>query len=541
MRNLLFCLTAFIGFAFFYSCSKEVSLEFSTPASGSLQSSAGDCLPKTVAGAYIANKPINDSNFIEVTVDVLVPGAYLIYTDSVNGYSFKASGVFTNTGSNTLRLKGSGNPINPGVNNFTVVFDSSFCSVVVTVLPAGTGAAAYSLVQSGAACASFTPAGNYVKDTTLNTTNTVTVQVNVTAIGTYSITTNTVNGYSFSGSGAFTTTGVQTVELDATGKPVAAGTDNFTVTANGQTCSFPITVTATAPTGCGNAEGTYTAGTALTAANKIVVTHTYATSGTFNVSTNTVNGYSFGPSSIAATAGTPVSITLNGTGTPTAVGINSFTLDFNDGTNCTFNVTVNPAAATNTDYFPLTANSYWTYNDGPGVTDTFKVTNGGPTQVFNGNTYQRFVYSNGATGQEFFRKDPGTGAYYRSDDTAGFGAMGLTFTTSRLDVNFLKNTLATGDSLMSDFSAGLDTGGTVPVPVTFRIKYKVVNANATITVNGKTFNNVYHLNDFWELGYLGNFVDLGVESWDYYYARGVGLIRVVKGTVTQDIRYWIVN
>lgn len=527
-------------FSFFISCQKEVSVEYGSPAKGSLQSSAGDCLPKSVGGSYIANKAINDSNYIEVTVNVTSPGPYTIFTDSINGYSFKATGTFANTGSNTVRLKGSGKPVIAGVDNFTVSFDTSFCDIAVTVLPAGSsgGPAAFTML-----CTSFTPGGTYFKDTTLTAANNVSLQVNVTTPGTYTITTNTVNGYSFSTSGTFGGTGNQTITLQGTGKPLAAGTDNFIATAGTATCNFSVTVTAAAP-GCSvpTRQGTYTAGTALTAANTVTFTHTYATAATYNVSTTTANGYTFGPSSYTATAGVNT-ITLTGTGTPSAAGTNNFTVNFNDGTaTCPFSVTVLPAP--NNDYFPTTTNSYWTYNYDAGAADTFKVTSSGVTQTINGNSYIKFEYTTGSSTAslltEYYRKTAAE-AFYRADDTAIYPS-NVAFTQPRLDVLFLKNVLATGDSLVSDFPAiYTDPGTGQTFNGTFRVNYKVVSTTGSLTVNGKTFTNVYHLQEIWQFGQSGVFGTFTGDQWHYYYVKGVGLVKSNDSDDFQDIRYWQVN
>ena len=75
----------------------------------------------------------------------------------------------------------------------------------------------------------------------LTTTNTsLKIQVIVNTPGAYNITTNTVNGYSFSGSGTFTTTGLATVTLQGAGTPLATQIDTFTITLAGQTNSCTI-------------------------------------------------------------------------------------------------------------------------------------------------------------------------------------------------------------------------------------------------------------------------------------------------------------
>lgn len=443
MKRLINYLSVLLVLSFFISCQKEISTEQSAPAKGSLQNDFGNCLPKTLGGTYVAARALIDSNFIEVTVNVVTPGAYTIATDTVNGYSFKATGVFSNTGATKVKLQGSGKPIIAGVNDFTVVFDTTFCFVSVIVSPAGGGGgpATFTLQTSGTSCASFAPSGSYVKDVTLTAGNTVTVGVNVTVAGTYSITTNTVNGYSFSGSGTFSVTGPQTVILSGTGKPLAVGTNNFTTTAGTSNCPFSITVLATPP---------------------------------------------------------PVVV--------------------------------------NTDYFPTTLNSYWTYNFTPPPNDTFKITNNGPV-TFNGTTFQRFIYSDGAGPFDtaYYRKDGTTGFYYQSIDTAGSGPT-LTFSTPRIEIQFLRNTLTTNQTWNSP-----DVNATYQgLPVVLRFKYTCLNAAATVIINGKTFTNAYKIEEIFQVGQLGTFVNQGTPV-IYYYVKGVGRVQTVDATYTEDIRFWQVN
>ncbi len=108
---------------------------------------------------------------------------------------------------------------------------------------AGTPVADYN-IGTGGSCANTTVSGIYEERGALNTSNTLTLDAVVTETGTWSITTNTLNGYSFSGSGFFDTTGTVQVKLEGTGTPVTAQTDNFTATANGTggICTFSVTV-----------------------------------------------------------------------------------------------------------------------------------------------------------------------------------------------------------------------------------------------------------------------------------------------------------
>lgn len=92
-----------------------------------------------------------------------------------------------------------------------------------------------------------TVSGIYKDGIALDNTNTITVSISTTKATAYSIYTNTVNGYSFSGQGVFTAAGTYTVTLTGTGTPILAQTDTFTIAlVNGNTiCTANVTVTPT--------------------------------------------------------------------------------------------------------------------------------------------------------------------------------------------------------------------------------------------------------------------------------------------------------
>lgn len=234
-----------------YACQKEVSYENGNglSAEGSLQSEVtGDCLPKEVAGTFEAGvELVSAANAIEVTVNVTKTGPYLIYTDTVNGYYFRATGNFTATGFTTVTLPGKGKPEIDGIDNFRVIFDTSTCILPVTVLPAGGGIPAeFTFAGSPNACMDFSVNGNYVIDVALTAANTVDIKVNVTTAGTYALTTVASNGISFTGTGTVLT-GEQIITLKGSGTPLSEGTTTLPVTHNGSGCSFTVEVLATAP------------------------------------------------------------------------------------------------------------------------------------------------------------------------------------------------------------------------------------------------------------------------------------------------------
>lgn len=96
------------------------------------------------------------------------------------------------------------------------------------------------LNSSGTACANIVPNGTYTQGVALGSSNTVQVEVNVATAGNYTIATNTVNGVSFSGTGNFTTTGVQNVILTGTGTPIDSALFTYSVSFKSSTCDFQI-------------------------------------------------------------------------------------------------------------------------------------------------------------------------------------------------------------------------------------------------------------------------------------------------------------
>lgn len=212
------------------------------PATFALVGAPGACSPISVVGNYAVGVALSASNTATITVDVSVIGTYNI-TTTYQGMTFSKSGAFTATGIQSVTLAGSGTPTTAGSNVVPVTAGTSTCTFDVSV----GNAAAGTLGGGPGACTPSTPAGTYTVGTALDATNTVQIQVNFTTAGVYSITTNTVTGFSFAASGTAAATGTQTITLNGTGTPTTAGVQTFTVTFGTSTCTFPITVVA-APT-----------------------------------------------------------------------------------------------------------------------------------------------------------------------------------------------------------------------------------------------------------------------------------------------------
>jgi hypothetical protein len=338
------------------TCSFDVTVapQGAGPAVFTLGSVAGVCTQAVPGGTYTAGVALAPANTLTVQVNVTTPGTYLLGAASTNGFLFTSSGTFSATGLQTVTLTGTGTPIAAGISIVTVTNIASTCTYAITVLPAA-APAVFTLDGAPNGCTNFTLNGTYTAGVATAAANTVTLNVNVTTIGSYTLSTNTVNGIKFSKTGAFTATGAQPVTLTATGTPTAAGAFSFTPAAGASTCTFSVTVQpgaapavytlSGAPNACTPAtvNGAYAASTPLGATNTVIVQVNVSSVGSYTLSTNTVNGITFSKSGTFTATGLQ-NVTLQGTGTPVAAGTNTFTPQAG-ASSCTFDIMVTGASS----------------------------------------------------------------------------------------------------------------------------------------------------------------------------------------------------
>lgn len=547
------------------ACQKETSFETGgDPSEGNLQKDAGgDCAPMTVTGAYIEGTALDgNTNQILLDVDVITTGSYTIYTDTLNGVSFKGTGVFSTTGNTAVTLKGTGTPLGAGTFNFTVIYaDNDTCSVTVDFLPSSaSGPATFTFAATGGNCSVSNQAGTYLVNTALTAANTITVAVNVTAIGTYTNITTTAGGMTFSsGPGSFAATGPATVVLNGTGTPTAAGPVQFTLTQGTSTCNFSITVASGNATGtlsggpaaCApvNIGGTYTVGQAFVAGTHTVqVQVNVATTGAYTITTNTAAGFSFSGSGTFTTTGNQM-VTLNAVaGPPGAAGPQTFTVTFGTSS-CTFLITV--AAAPSNDYFPRTTNSNWSYEIDNDPSDSLlRRTNS--TRAIGGNTYNVFMITDdvafGFDSSGYYRK--AGGSYYQFIDV-GSDIIGYDH-PQWAEYIFLKDDQALNHQWWSAGYTGIVTTDPGPPPVTqtltLRMSFKIVGKDVPVSVTSSTgtanYTNVIVVEERYELKTgpgPNDYTDVTAQLGFYaksYYARGVGLIKYeVINATTSAIEY----
>jgi hypothetical protein len=104
-------------------------------------------------------------------------------------------------------------------------------------------------------CYTSTVKGTYKTGVTLKDSNYVEVQLNVTTAGNYSISSDTINGIYFKDAGIFSTTGVKTIKLLGSGKPLLNQNSSFLIGFDSTYCSFTVFVEDSTRTGGGTGGG----------------------------------------------------------------------------------------------------------------------------------------------------------------------------------------------------------------------------------------------------------------------------------------------
>jgi len=407
-------------------------------------------------------------------------------------------------------------------------------------------------VDASGNCLGAVVSGTYFKDTAIKASNYVDVSVKVDTIGSYTVSSDTVNGYYFKATGSFSATGAQSVRLIGGGKPLAAGTNIFTVTYNGTVCEFTVTVTAATPPAGGSSVftisctgatpvGTYVAGTPLTAANTITLNVSVTNPGSWSVTTApAVNGIIFSGTGTFSVTGTQT-IVLTGGGTPTAAGTNTYTVTGGTGT-CTFQCTVTAAAIP--DYFPRTANSNWSYQFDGDPDDSLLIVAVAPTRTINGSTYNLFFYNDGINPLDTFGYYRRAGAdYFEWIDMGAYVGLDDPYW---MEYTFLKDNLTTGGTWTSAQFAGPytdQTSGTT-TNITLRWEFSITGQNIPVTVNGTPYTNVIQVKQ--ELKQLVGTSWVLAAYFDCYYAKDKGLIKqdLYNSTGTkilaQDVRRLVI-
>ena len=202
----------------------------------------------TVRGTYIKGVELTPLNYLNIVLDISVPGKYIITGTTTNGYDYILTGEFLTTGVQSIMVPGSGTPVltTSDLTDVADVIKVKINTVEISISNQVLDKPLDYLID----CNTLAVNGTYLVGTELNpSANYLTIQGIATAPSTggmYEIKTDEVNGYSFAKTGLLTSGNqiftIPTVNL--TDKPLTQGLNNFTLTTNSAlsatTCPFTI-------------------------------------------------------------------------------------------------------------------------------------------------------------------------------------------------------------------------------------------------------------------------------------------------------------
>nr|MDQ6890522.1 hypothetical protein [Bacteroidota bacterium] len=248
MKTIKIAIYLCLGVVFLNSCQKEYSVEGVVVPTGTWEFK--DSLKQFLGNidtAYIdSSNSTQELHLIGRSSDLTQTFHLHLFSDKFQTGLYKASLFQTSftysSGSNIIyqanQLIGEFivNVTSYGNNNIAGTFSGSALDSTGKVLQLTQGKFTASLKQQGTTgggissgvlgdssgnCKPVILNGAYSQGTALTASNTVQVEVTVAVPGTYTISSNTLNGVSFTKSGTFTSAGVQNVTLAGTGTPAA--------------------------------------------------------------------------------------------------------------------------------------------------------------------------------------------------------------------------------------------------------------------------------------------------------------------------------
>lgn len=164
-----------------------------------------------------------------------------------------------------------------------------------------------------------------------------------------------------------------------------------------------------------------------------------------------------------------------------------------------------PSANSNVNYSPLTIGSNWTYNytEQSSTPETFTLTVTDKDTTVNNKTY-KVLSSSDDSGNQYLAKVDSN--YYRFASFPGIGSFEELYLKDNRPVN----------STWTNSTTFTLPGA--PFPLTADLTYKLQEKDISYSVNGKTYNNVIHVN------VAISVLTQNFGGGDFYYAKDIGLI-----------------
>jgi hypothetical protein len=390
----------------------------------------------------------------------------------------------------------------------------------------GNGQAVGTLKSSSGNCLPNLVLGSYIKDSVLKSSAIIEVTTDITAIGTYQIKSDTVAGFYFVGTGTVTRTGINLIQLAASGTPSSGGIKTFTIIFGTSVCKILVIVDVTTPpnaafsfvncAGTTFGPGVYTAGNSVGAAHTVTLNVNVTTPGPYAINVAAVNGVSFLGSGTFTMAGN-AQVILTASGSPTAASPPAYNYTVTSGTSsCSFAITV--ANPPNLDYVPQTNFSNWSSRLVGGTpADTAYIQVSANSKTFGANSYKIFERKDMGTPTDSVFNRKNGGLYYQYID----GNLGVLTNPINKEYLVLDSNALLGDTWTASFGPNVAMG----FPLSnIRVDAQMLAKGETQTIASTTYNNVIRVKYTYTATVIG-LGDIPVAEEERWFAKGIGVIR----------------
>lgn len=196
-----------------------------------------DCL--SVKADDLTKGVASTNKTMTIDVNITTAGVFSFNTNTVSGVQYSATNVSLSTGRQSVVLYANGGiPTVSGIIDFTLTgtgIQGANCTVPVNVIQTE----ADLMID----CLTTSLKGTYVLYVPMTTSNYAEFTIQFNSTGTWSASSNTVDGLYFEGSGNVTKVGQQKIRVYAQGTPInTTGKKTFTITINGQECTSVVSV-----------------------------------------------------------------------------------------------------------------------------------------------------------------------------------------------------------------------------------------------------------------------------------------------------------
>lgn len=188
------------------------------------------------------------------------------------------------------------------------------------------------------------------------------------------------------------------------------------------------------------------------------------------------------------------------------------------------------------DYWPAKIGNKWVL-DQSGVQSTMEILS---SETINGATYYKFnqIAGQGSVpgvivASQWLKKQGGD--YYVKIDDISIDISGIKGTLSGYEYVFLKDYLEVNQSWSGTYNQTTTSQGIPPFETIVSLKGTILEKGISISVNGKTYNDVIKFRMHQEASSLGQVVTIDI---DYWFAKNIGFIKMTTGaTTTQIVSY----